>query len=113
MKNSKAKRIIIILAILVFGYLIYDFTPVIKSPISKIVYGNNQCTLLTKDSNSNNQKIIYGDKNHPVFGGCMITLWKCNLCWRFDESGTTNTPELCNLCSRLTNRCNKCGDLLK
>ena len=111
----KKKKIIIII-ISIFGlYLIYDFTPLIKATLGYMIFGNEQCTWYNARMKQDNKKtidnLLYEDKDHPIMGGAAITNWKCKLCLRGGESTTTVTPKLCELCSKLTNRCSECGKL--
>lgn len=111
--NSKSKkmrkRILTVLAILVLGLCIYDFTPIIKVPLANKLYGTSKCTKY--NSKDTEQFMMNGDIDHPIIGGSAITHWKCELCYRSGKSTTTITPKLCYLCSHITNRCNMCGKL--
>ncbi|MBR0491006.1 MAG: hypothetical protein IJJ82_03045 [Clostridia bacterium] len=111
----KKKKIIIIIILILGLYLIYDFTPIIKVPLGYMIFGNEQCTWYNARMKQNNKKeiddLLYEDRDHPMMGGCAITKWKCKLCLRGGESSTTVTPKLCDLCSKLTNRCSECGKL--
>ena len=114
MLKNKKKIIIIIISIFVL-YLIYDFTPLIKVPLGYMIFGDESCTKynarMKQDDKKVNDVLLYEDRNHPIYGGDAITNWKCKLCLRRGESSTTETPELCGLCSKLTNRCSECGKL--
>lgn len=61
---------------------------------------------------------IYGDEkcpqNHEImfFGTSDITTWRCNICGeKIGEGATSSTPEICSICSLITDRCKKCGKL--
>ena len=114
-ENSKIKKIkkiiLTILAILVVGWCVYDFTPIIKVPLANKIYGTSKCTKYNSKYSTN--FLMYADREHPIMGGCAITHWKCELCFRRGESSTTVTPKLCTLCSDITNRCKMCGKLLE
>lgn len=111
----KNKKIIIIIVSIFVLYLIYDFTPLIKVPLGYMILGNEQCTWynarMKREDKKTNDVLLYEDRDHPMYGGDAITNWKCKLCLRGGESSTTVTPKLCELCSKLTNRCSECGKL--
>lgn len=66
---------------------------------------------------SNGYKIFgnnYCNTNHYLEGGGdAFTDWECKLCGKNATNPDTNVPEICNMCSILTGRCNKCGKLEK
>ncbi len=50
------------------------------------------------------------DHNKEV-GGDALTGWTCKSCGQTAINPTTNTPEICEECSKITGRYNKCGKL--
>lgn len=56
---------------------------------------------------------IYCDGNHLILAGDAMTPWTCELCGYSGVNPDTDAPILCNTCSNLTGRCNKCGKLEK
>lgn len=66
---------------------------------------------------SNGYKIYGNDycntKHYLESGGDAFTVWTCKLCGKSATNPDTNVPEICNMCSFLTGRCNKCGKLEK
>lgn len=60
------------------------------------IYGNDYCII-----------------NHYLeIGGDAFIYWTCKLCGKTATNSDTNVPEICNICSALTGRCNKCGKLV-
>lgn len=117
-KKKKSRTIIIVMTFIILVWIVYDFTPLIKVPLAKIIYGTSKCTKYnskkseyTLESEDTLRRLFYADKDHPMFGGDAITKWKCELCYRGGESSTTITSELCYMCSKITNRCSECGKL--
>ena len=113
-KNKKIKIIIIIIIFIIILWTIYDFTPLIKVPLANIIYGTSSCSKYNSDkSKSSSKSLFYEDADYPIIGGDQVTKWKCSLCFRGGTSGTTITPELCNKCAKITNKCDECGKLIK
>lgn len=73
------------------------------------LFGKEYCSYVY---NPNNPFQIRND-GHSDIGCTSITEWKCKICGYKGESGTTITSSLCNECSKITNRCSKCGKLAK
>lgn len=93
---KKQMKFIVIIIFVIVLFLIIAF---INSPISKAnkIYGNDYCNI-----------------NHYIEGGGdAFTEWTCKLCGKSATNSDTNVPEICNMCSVLTGRCNKCGKLEK
>jgi len=86
--------VIIILVIVIF--LIITFMNLrISNGYEK--FGNNYC-----------------NTNHEVEGGGdAFTEWECKLCGKSATNPDTNVPEICNMCSYITGRCNNCGKIEK
>ena len=117
-KKNMLLKVVIVVCGLIVCFLIYDFTPIMKVPLGNAVFGKNQCTLEIQKSNGNNADIknvipVFDfDDKHSGFGGDAISTWKCKLCLRIKKHPNTAVPMLCNLCAKLTNRCEDCADLL-
>ena len=92
MKKQMKYMIFILLLILVI--LIVSLIIVRISKGYKI-YGNDYCNTA----------------HHFEVGGDAFTDWTCNLCGKTATNPDTNVPEICDICSILTGRCNKCGKL--
>lgn len=73
------------------------------------LYGQEICTKVINNVAPND---MYEDADHPSLGGQAITSWRCEICKKFYQHGSTNTPILCDECARIANRCYKCGNLL-
>ena len=92
---KKQMKFIIIIIFIIVVFLIIAFMNLrIKGYKS---YGNDYC-----------------NTNHTLeCGGDALTDWSCRLCGKRVTNPDTNVPEICNMCSYITGRCNKCGRLEK
>ena len=111
--KKKSRAIIIVITFIILGMIVYDFTPLVKVPLANKIYGTSKCTIYnSKKSEETLETLFYdGNQDHPMMGGAAFTKWKCSLCYRGGESSTTVTPELCDVCAKITNRCSECGKL--
>lgn len=112
-------KVVIVLSGLIVLFIIYDFTPIMKVPLGNMMFGKNQCTWEIQKNNNNNTDIKNGipvftfDDKHSGVAGCMVSTWKCKLCLRIKKHPNTGVPMLCGLCANLTNRCERCADLIE
>ena len=107
-KHKKIKIVIITIITVILLWVIYDFTPLIKVPLANKIYGTSKCKL---SNTGNNSKVELDDEDHPMVSLPAGSVWKCGLCYRVGHYPNSNTPKLCDICSRITNRCNQCAKL--
>ena len=93
MKKRMKCIVIIISVIVIFLIIAFMNLPRLKGYMT---YGNDYC-----------------NTKHRQWGGDALTDWTCGLCGKSATNSDTNVPEICNRCSSLTGRCNKCGKLEK
>ena len=106
MKN-KSKKIIIVIAIIIVVFVILINTSFYKIQKANMIYGKEYCTKNEKQSS------LYEDKEHPLYGGDAITMYRCKICGTIKQNSTTSTPKICTECATITNRCQQCGKLKK
>ena len=106
MKN-KSKKIIIVIAIIIVIFVILRNTSVYKIQKANMIYGKEYCPKNEKQSS------FYEDKEHPLYGGDVVTMYRCKICGKIKQNSTTSTPKICTECATITNRCQQCGKLKK
>ena len=108
---SIKKKILIIILVLIAVYVLTTIPyRIIKA---NKLFGDEKCSLVTNPPTKQDLMFGYGDKDHPTMGGTAITGWRCSVCGWYSRAATTATPELCELCAKITGRCETCGKLLK
>ena len=56
--------------------------------------------------------LMGGDPEHPAFTATAIVEERCNICKRI-YTGGINSTIICEECSKITNRCDRCGKSIK
>lgn len=85
---------------------------ILTSPLGRIAkgylfFGTDVCDCKKESSyTSSNMPILT-----PPSGLAVMTSYRCELCFKKITYGNSNTPVICDTCSTLTNRCNRCGGL--
>lgn len=97
--KSKKKKVFILIFVVIAAIVLLSFPE--RIVVGQIKYGNEKCTC-TQVSMYNMQ-----------VSGPADTKWHCKLCGKTGHSNYTDTPELCELCSKVTGRCEQCGKKLK
>lgn len=83
---------------------------ILTSPLGRIAkgyvfYGTDECTCSKRNDSSSRDPFM------PPSGLAVMTDYRCELCYKKITYGNSNTPKLCNTCSILTQRCDRCGKL--
>lgn len=97
MKKKNLVTICIILAISIICIIILINKNFYKIHKANLIFNNDLC-------NKN-------ENDHPSLGLTVISSYKCEICGKEKQYGSSPTPIICEECSKSTNRCQWCGKL--
>ena len=107
-KMSKKKKVLIIILVIVAIYIATTIPyRIIKGDK---IYGDELCSEISKPK----KKVSPLENSKHLSHVPMVTgIWKCQICGWHGFARSAGSPDLCDLCAFITNRCKYCGGKLK